>query len=183
MSADIIPLRPRTERTMTHEHDDSPVSADELAAWAGADVIDTSAYDDTFFDQLAADIERAVAEEQVQTNVVPLRPRRRLFVAVAAIAAAILLGVGLTFLGGPSESTPVAEVEDPTPSLDDLARSLGASALADVLGGADEDEDTTLFASRDWLEVDTENDTVPTSYGSLLEELDDVDDYDTFFPL
>ena len=189
MSATIIPLRPREEVPMTHEHDDVPVPDADLAAWADADVLDKSAYGDAFFDALAADIERAVdADDSTRSTVVPLR-RRPVWPAALAMAAALLLGLGLLLRtdpaaeGGPIASIdPIDAAEDPTPSLDDVARALGASAMAAILDGADEDEADSLLASRDWLDL-ADDDAVPTSYGSLLEELDDVNDYDTFFPL
>ena len=189
MSATIIPLRPREEVPVTHEHDDVPVPDADLASWAEADVLDTAAYGDAFFDALAADIERAVdAEDAARGTVVPLR-RRPVWPAALAVAAALLLGLGLLLRADPgSEGGPIASIdpvdvaEDPTPSLDDVARALGASAMAAILDGADEDEADSLLASRDWLDV-ADDDAVPTSYGSLLEELDDVNDYDTFFPL
>ena len=176
MSATIVPLRPRSEPTMTDDLQD-PVAEEDLAAWAATDLVDTAAFDDAFFDQLAADIDAAVAEPA--GIVVPLRPRRPHWVLAAA--ALILLGLALT-LGDRAPEAVDAVAEDATPSLDELARSLGASALQAVLDGADEDDTSALLASRSVTLTD-DDDALPTSYGSLLEQLDDVSDYDTFFPL
>ena len=168
---------------MAHEHDDAPVPDRELEAWREADTVDTEAFDDNFFDTLARDIELAAASPTA--DVIPLRSRRPLLIAGAAIAAALLIGLGLLLRdppGADAEPTPVAATEEPTPSIEDLARAVGASAIAAVLDGADEDETASLLASRGWI-TEEDDDVLPSTYGSLLEQLDDLEDYDSFFPL
>ena len=181
MSATIIPLR-REERIMSNEYDDIPVPERELEAWKQIDTVDTDAFGDKFFERLAQDIERAAAAPPA--DVIPLRSRRPVVYAAVALAAALLLGLGL-LLREPTTTAPdgiVTTTEEPTPSIEDIARVLGASAMAAVLEGADEDESATLLASREWT-TSEDDDLLPISYGSLLEGLDDVDDYDSFFPL
>ena len=176
MSATIIPLR-REERIMSNEYDDNPVPERELEAWKQVDTVDTDAFGDEFFEGLARDIERAAAAPPAE--VIPLRSRRPVMYAAVALAAAMVLGLGL-LLREPGTTAPddmVATAEEPTPSIE-----VGASAMQAVLDGADEDESATLLASREWT-ASEDDDLVPTSYGSLLEQLDDVDDYDSFFPL
>lgn len=168
---------------MTDQRDDPPVSERELAAWRQLDVLDPEPFGDRFFDDLARDIERAVATPP--PRVIPLRSRRPRLIAGLALAAALLLGFGLLLRDPPAptdESPSVAAAEEPTPSIEDIARALGASAVTAVLDGADEDDTLNLLATRSWTD-DEDADLVPGSYGSLLEELDDLDDYDSFLSL
>ncbi len=146
----------------------------ELADWKATDVVDTSTFDEAYFADLAADIEAAVDAE----TITPLR-RWRAVAAVAAVAAALFLAVLLR----PSPEPPplareferipdslVAESSNPADDLNELAKRIGRAASDELF---DEEIDTlTLYASADWLDV--EDDDVPSTFTSLLEQLDEL---------
>lgn len=150
----------------------SPAPEALTDTWAARDVVDTTPYDDAFFDALADDIEAAVDEATVT------RMPRRWPPAVAAVAAALLLGWFLLPTEGPTELASAPTPTDET-SLEALARGIGRAATADLFDP--EIDSTSLFASADWTTVD--DDEVPGTYTSLLEQLDQLDasDVDTLF--
>ncbi|MCO4774303.1 MAG: hypothetical protein KDA24_30045 [Deltaproteobacteria bacterium] len=177
MSAPIVPFRPK-EAPMA----DTPTDPDssDVAAWRELDLVDSTAYSDAFFDDLANDIDAAVDDH----TVVPLF-RRPAALAIASVAAALLLGV--LFLPGQlpspsSDSDPTAALAEATDGLEELARQIGRSAATELF---DEEVDSAgLFATADWLAID--EDSVPGTFGSLLEQLDDVPGSETdslFTPL
>ena len=159
---------------------------DELADWRAIDIVDTSTYGEAYFTDLAAEIEAAVDAE----TVTPLR-RWRVVAAVATVAAALIVAVLLRpspeppRLAGALEAPPeslFAGSSPPADELIELAKSIGRAASNELF---DEEVDTlTLYASADWLEV--EDDDVPGTFTSLLEQLDELpssDLDDLFTPL
>lgn len=166
MSAPPIP----PEDTMSDDPLDPsvpPAPRDVTDAWSELDVVDTSAYDEAFFDALASDIEARVDA----ATVTPLR--RRALATLAAIAAAIVFAVLLRPDPAPSELAE-AETPDEATTLEALARAIGREATSDLFDP--EVDSTSLFASADWTTVD--EDQVPGTYASLLEQLDQLDDTD-----
>lgn len=154
----ILPFPTQTEAPMA-DPDDVTMSEEETAAWRDLDVVDTQAYDDTFFADLASDIESAVEDDVV----VPLRWR-----AVVGVLGAAAAALALAFLMQPAvESAPGPDL-GVDESLIAAARAVGQAAHASLF---DEQLDSALYASVDWLDV--QDDDFGT-YGSLLDELDEL---------
>jgi len=153
----ILPFPPSKEDLMV-DLDDRTMSDEQIAAWRDLDIIDTRPFDDTFFAELAEDIESAVQEEVV----VPLR-RRAIVGGVIAVAAALALAV----LTRPAfETAPGSELGHDE-SLVAAARVVGQAAHANLF---DEQIDSAIYASVNWLAVQED---APGSYGSLFDELDE----------
>lgn len=157
------------------------------------DVEDTAAFDDAFFETLAASIEDAAAEAPLAppdsplvpealapppqpAMVVRLWPRR----IAAAVAAAAVLALGVFLL--PEEPSPTVAGSDPDAELVAEARALGRAVLAESLAATDTDADAVL-GGTDWL-AEADGAWVPSA--SIAEQLADLDDDaldDLFTPL
>ena len=165
MSAIIVPLPPREEASMSSDDDDLSVPTEATEPWRQLDVEATAPYDDAFFDALAGDIEAAIDADTVT-------PLRRKWAAPMALAAAALLAFAWAW-SGPSVPSPDAHhgALAADPELEALARAVGRAARESL---ADDDVDSAMFASVQWLAAP--DDDLGGSPFALEEELDDLDD-------
>ena len=115
-----------------------------LAAFRSVDLVDADRYDDAWMEGLAAEVEAQL--DDPPAKVVPLRPRRQLTPAlavIAAVAAAVVLGLWLTRPTAPEAEGEAVATVDP---LEEQGRLLGQSLLDAALA---EDEGGVLAAALD----------------------------------
>ncbi|GEM_PF-3513068 len=144
-----------------------------LDDWKNVDVIDTTAYDDAYFEGLATEIDAAVDVRPLEAA----NDRRSWVRWAVAAAAALALGWGLLGPDSP-EVAPVAEA--PKSEVDVLAADVAADLLPDALDDLAEDDDlgahSLLVAALEsdfGLSRDEGDDTL-ASGGSWMADLDDL---------
>ncbi len=136
-----------------------------LDSFRDLDVVDTSTYDDVFFDDLAKEIDAALGVPE-RSKVVPLRRRRGLPPMVWAAAALLAVAFLLSSLR-PEPTAPTVAIEAPTEdSFADEARALGRAWLDEAL----EEDGAEQFA---WSEYDADDYPFATS---LYDEFDALSD-------
>lgn len=143
-----------------------------LDSFRDLDVVDTAAYDDVFFEDLAREVDQALGREPRQGEIVPLRRRaavpRLAWAAAAGVVIALVLGV----LGSPDPG-PIAGVDEPTAAgVEDPLLAEGRALGQDWLIEALVDEPAEQMAWKD-TDTDTEDDRYPFAT-SLYDALDDL---------
>lgn len=142
-----------------------------LDSFRDLDVVDTSTFDDAFFDDLAREVDEALGRKPAGAEVLPLRRRpspRAVWPAAAVLALALVVGTLR-----PEEAPTLAESEDPrAETLDDSlvaeGRALGQEWLTEALG----EEPAERMAWTD-IDSDSEDDRYPFAT-SFYDDLDDL---------
>lgn len=142
-----------------------------LESFRDLDVVDTSAYDDAFFDDLAREVDEAMGRDPDHHNVVPLPTRPRVSPLLRAAAALIVAGLGLWMLRpGPAPESAPEPVAKSAPSDEEAliaeAQALGRAWMDEALT---EDPDTLALAAPDALD----DEDYPFA-SSLYDELDEL---------
>lgn len=142
-----------------------------LDSFRDLDLVDTSAYDDAFFDDLAREVDEALGRDPDRSNVVPLQPRRRPAPLLLSAAALVIIGLGLAMFRTEPAPAPVVEapVEDAPTAEDTLmaeAQALGRAWMDEALA---EDADTLALADP----TAADDDGYPFAT-SLYDELDEM---------
>lgn len=162
-----------------------------IGRWQGVDLVDVGAFEDSYFDALAEDIERELsgASSRLATEPVQLGvargTRKQLPGALLALAAIVLVGLAVLWSEGPiptpdaplADGSGLAESSDPSdPEAEgrQLGRKLLA-ALATEVGAEQSDSATPLWSDSALLTASEEDDYGFYFTSDYRDDLDSLD--------